>query len=442
MNSRILDVYPKIPLFTTLLLFTITFFVYDDFGIRMIFGYAALMYVALIYLIFRNNNLRVTRMKALYLILALNLSILILSGSVDSSSIAFVIGIVICALVALVGDVRRSELPAAFRILIVFSILISLYVVAVRFNPSLYLNHVRPHLSAQSQATNEWLIKEGYGVTLGGNIVFIDYVLTLCGLICFNLILAYKEKLKFRWLYWGCIGICAVGMLFVNRKSEILAYAAALFFCFWMHMGASTRKEKKRILIAAVVLLIAGVAALSYLARTEYLERYVTFVQRIISNIQGTDVQMDVTSGRTTLWKIALSFFIEHPILGIGWGHFKEYIPAYMGDLNNVHNNYIQLLCETGVVGFLLVMVPLVLIFRETIKLIRVNKKRSNREPLLMALNTTSYGMQISFFVLSFLDPCLYKLLFWALFAIAAMFACCTENSMIDIRKVEDNGGS
>ena len=266
MNSRILDVYPKIPLFTTLLLFTITFFVYDDFGIRMIFGYAALMYVALIYLIFRNNNLRVTRMKALYLILALNLSVLILSGSVDSSSIAFVIGIVICALVALVGDVRRSELPAAFRILILFSILIAFYVVAVRFYPSLYLNHVRPHLSAQSQATNEWLIKEGYGVTLGGNIVFIDYVLTLCGLICFNLILAYKEKLKFRWLYWGCIGICAVGMLFVNRKSEILAYATALFFCFWMHMGASTRKEKKRILIAAIVLLIAGVAALSYLA--------------------------------------------------------------------------------------------------------------------------------------------------------------------------------
>ena len=107
MNSRILDVYPKIPLFTTLLLFTITFFVYDDFGIRMIFGYAALMYVALIYLIFRNNNLRVTRMKALYLILALNLSILILSGSVDSSSIAFVLGIVICAVIALVGDVRR-----------------------------------------------------------------------------------------------------------------------------------------------------------------------------------------------------------------------------------------------------------------------------------------------------------------------------------------------
>ena len=432
MNSRILDGNPQIPLFTTLLLFTITFFVYDDFGIRMIFGYAALMYVALIYLIFRNNNIRLTRMKVLYLILALNLSILILSGSVDSSSIAFVLGIVICAVIALVGDVRRSELPAAFRILIVFSILIALYVIAVRYRPSLYLDYVRPHISAQSRETNEWLLEDGYGITLGGNIVFIDYILTLCGLICFNLLLSYKEKLKFRWLYWGCIGVSVVGMLMVNRKSELLAYGTGLFFCFLMHMGSSTRKEKRRILIVTIGLLILGVMGVSYLARTKFLKRYVYFVRSLIGRVQGSGVQLDVTSGRTILWRIALSFFVEHPIFGIRWGHFKEYIPSYMGDLNNVHNNYIQLLCETGVVGFLLVMVPMIMIFMETIRLIRVNKKKSNREPLLMALNTTSYGMQISFFVLSFLDPCLYKLLFWPLFAIAVMFACCTENSLLD----------
>ena len=162
------------------------------------------------------------------------------------------------------------------------------------------------------------------------------------------------------------------------------------------------------------------------------MERYAVFAERLINIIQGTGVQKDITSGRTILWQIALSFFMDNPVFGIGWGHFKEYIPAFMGDLNNVHNNYIQLLCETGVVGFLLVMVPMLMIFRETIRLIRVNKKKSNREPLLMALNTTSYGMQISFFVLSFLDPCLYKLLFWPLFAIAVMFACCTENSLLD----------
>ena len=183
MNSRIFDIYPRIPLFTTLLLFTITFFVYDDFGIRMILGYAVLMYAALIYLIFRNNNIRFTRMKLLYLILALNLTVLILIGKMDASSITFVMSIVLCAIVAVIGDIRRTEMPAAVRILILFSILIAVYVIAVRFRRSIYTDYVMPHISAQARQQNEWLLNDGYGITLGGNVVFIDYILMICGMI-------------------------------------------------------------------------------------------------------------------------------------------------------------------------------------------------------------------------------------------------------------------
>lgn len=434
MNSRIFDAYPRIPLFTTLLLFTITFFVYDDFGIRMILGYAVLMYAALIYLIFRNNNIRFTRMKLLYLILALNLTVLILIGKMDASSITFVMSIVLCAIVAVIGDIRRTEMPAAVRILILFSILIAVYVIAVRFRRSIYTDYVMPHISAQSRQQNEWLLKDGYGITLGGNVVFIDYILMICGMICFNLIMSCRGKLRSLWLYWGCIAVCVAGMLFVNRKSELLSYLIGLFFCFLMHMGISTRKEKRRTMRIAVILLALVVVGMIYLAQTgffvRYLYRYVSFINKLTYNIGSTEKQLDLTSERNVLWSLAFRLFLEHPILGIGWGHFHDHLPEELNHLDNVHNNYLQLLCETGIVGFLLVMVPLVLVFIETIRLIGINRRNTNREPLVMALNIASFGMQIFFFVLGFLDPCIYKMLFWAIFAMAVMMADSSEGAL------------
>ena len=440
MNSRIFDIYPRIPLFTTLLLFTITFFVYDDFGIRMILGYAVLMYVTLIYLIFRNNNIRFTRMKLLYLILSMNLTVLILAGKMDASSITFVMSIVLSAVVALIGDIRRREISTAVKILILFSILIAVYVIAVRFRRSVYTVYVMPHISAQSRQANEWLLKDGYGITLGGNVVFIDYILMICGMICFNLIMSYRGKLRFVWLYPGCMAVCVAGMLFVNRKSELLSYLIGLFFCFIMHMGISTWKEKRKTLRIAVILLVLIAAGLVYLAQTgffvRYLYRYVSFFKKLTYNIGSTEKQLDLTSERSVLWSLAFRLFLEHPILGIGWGHFHDHLPEELNHLDNVHNNYLQLLCETGIVGFLLVMVPLILVFIETVSLIRINKRKTNREPMVMALNIASFGMQVFFLVLGFLDPCIYKMLFWAIFAMAVMMADSSEGALNETLQV------
>ena len=440
MNSRIFDIYPRIPLFTTLLLFTITFFVYDDFGIRMILGYAVLMYVTLIYLIFRNNNIRFTRMKLLYLILSMNLTVLILAGKMDASSITFVMSIVLSAVVALIGDIRRREISTAVKILILFSILIAVYVIAVRFRRSVYTVYVMPHISAQSRQANEWLLKDGYGITLGGNVVFIDYILMICGMICFNLIMSYRGKLRFVWLYPGCMAVCVAGMLFVNRKSELLSYLIGLFFFFFMHMGISTWKEKRKTLRIAVILLVLIAAGLVYLAQTgffvRYLYRYVSFFKKLTYNIGSTEKQLDLTSERSVLWSLAFRLFLEHPILGIGWGHFHDHLPEELNHLDNVHNNYLQLLCETGIVGFLLVMVPLILVFIETVRLIRINKRKTNREPMVMALNIASFGMQVFFLVLGFLDPCIYKMLFWAIFAMAVMMADSSEGALNETLQV------
>ena len=436
MNSRIFDIYPRIPLFTTLLLFTITFFVYDDFGIRMILGYAVLMYVTLMYLVFRNNSIRLTRMKLLYLLFASNLSALILIGKTDASSITFVLSIVLCAIAAVIGDIRRTELKAAYWILAIFSILSTGYVIAVRVYPPLYTNGTRRLISSASKLMNDELLKQGYGISLGGNVVFIDYILMLFGLLTFNIIMAYKKELRHKLFYWGCLATCAVGMLFVNRKSELLSFLIALAFCYQVQMGISTRKEKKKVVKITAVIIVMAAVGLVFLGASGFLERYMTFFERLIGNMGGAETKVDLTSERGVLWALAFSLFQEHPILGIGWGHFHEHLPESLNHLDNVHNNYLQLLCETGIVGFLLVVIPLILVLKETVRSIRANRRRTNREPMLMALNITSFGMQIAFLVLSFLDPCIYKMLFWAIYAIAVMMADSTEGAMNETLQV------
>src|SRR5438093_1075958 len=62
---------------------------------------------------------------------------------------------------------------------------------------------------------------------------------------------------------------------------------------------------------------------------------------------------------RLVLWGIAWDFFRHSPVLGVGWGNFVVLYGSYVGDISwipagqfQVHSIYLQLLAETGLVGF------------------------------------------------------------------------------------------
>lgn len=62
--------------------------------------------------------------------------------------------------------------------------------------------------------------------------------------------------------------------------------------------------------------------------------------------------QEDVSTGRFRAWEYAWRLFLAQPLTGIGWYGFSGYYPL----LVEVHNVYLQILCELGVVGFVLVV--------------------------------------------------------------------------------------
>jgi O-antigen ligase len=79
------------------------------------------------------------------------------------------------------------------------------------------------------------------------------------------------------------------------------------------------------------------------------------------------------TSGRSDLWTVAWRIFSDHPWLGVGISNFQVLEPRYTlrsgtlarveliaEDPHYVHNVYLQLLTETGVIGFALFLILIV----------------------------------------------------------------------------------
>lgn len=71
------------------------------------------------------------------------------------------------------------------------------------------------------------------------------------------------------------------------------------------------------------------------------------------------DMQYQSNSERLLLWSSAWHMFKDHPLTGVGAENFAEqYHNIYISphakerDLGHAHNNYLQILAETGIIGF------------------------------------------------------------------------------------------
>lgn len=101
----------------------------------------------------------------------------------------------------------------------------------------------------------------------------------------------------------------------------------------------------------------------------------------VINNMGGRifrDDNSDVSSGRILLWLKAMSLFQEKPLLGWGFGYFSHLV-VIRNTAMNVHNTYLQVLCETGIIGFILfigmLFVNIIKSNKLLKKILRKNKK-------------------------------------------------------------------
>ena len=146
-----------------------------------------------------------------------------------------------------------------------------------------------------------------------------------------------------RWFAVGLLALLPLGALFLSAsRGGIISFAAEVGLLTLLLI--LRRAGGKHVLAGAVVLLFAFMLV-SWLGARQILERF--------SSMQS----LEVTSGkrasmRADTWHI----FREHPWTGTGLGTLQTVFPAYESlydakVVNHSHNDYLEALAETGIVG-------------------------------------------------------------------------------------------
>lgn len=144
---------------------------------------------------------------------------------------------------------------------------------------------------------------------------------------------------------WRKLGGCLVWIGFAVLLSSqsiggIVAFGSVLvlaIFCF-------VQNRNRRLLLLVG---ICGLALGFYIARETLNPAHAG------DSVIGYDA-----ATRFVLWSTSLDLFVHSPITGIGWGNFPTFYGSYVNiswiaaGIYNVHNIYLQLLSETGILGF------------------------------------------------------------------------------------------
>lgn len=131
------------------------------------------------------------------------------------------------------------------------------------------------------------------------------------------------------------------------------------------------RKSLYKIILSFLSILFLVTLGLTFFKfKVDFSNFRISFMQ------EGKMSTLDNLNGRSLLWLTALTAFFNNPLVGIGWKNFA----VFYGSGNHVHNIYLQLITETGVIGFVLFIVATIITLTSSIKILRRNNNLSKKE--------------------------------------------------------------
>ena len=161
------------------------------------------------------------------------------------------------------------------------------------------------------------------------------------------------------------ISFTSISLFISESRMAIFSFLVTAVLMYLLARRYSRESPAEKILIAFMVFM-----TLCYVVFINFYGVFKRFVETV-----------GEAPGRTHMWRDSLNIFIDFPIFGTGLDTFKFIYAKYKtleiaSSINFAHNDYLQLLVETGIIGFTLIMIPLYIFLKTALGKIKYYSSR------------------------------------------------------------------
>lgn len=228
---------------------------------------------------------------------------------------------------------KKQNVALLMRLLLVCSLLFSLISIISIISPTIYF-FVLNYLPADIRT--EALKFYRNGITSGiTNQTAINAWFSVIGLGLIFSKMMYKKKTSYLIPFF----IFILAIMLTGKRAHLIFSLIPILI---IYLFISKKVSLKTIGYLTLIILI------SIIGYSLFSEKIVTYFDRFVPKDNK-----DISTHRFGLWAIAYNYIIRNLIFGYGFGFYSNVMPM------NVHNVYIQILCEAGIIGLSLFILML-----------------------------------------------------------------------------------
>ena len=163
-----------------------------------------------------------------------------------------------------------------------------------------------------------------------------------------------------------------------GSRTALLTLIAGVPITFFIYFNITSPHKSISVIkgvFFSVTFLVAGYYLLKYIpAFNRLFVRFDGLVQVLLGKIDSTE-GVGTNRIRNVLIKTGMNAFWESPFLGIGFNNGRYLMSGYRGNATySLHNNYVDVLCGGGIVGFIIFYSLYVSLF---VRLLKKSKKQN-----------------------------------------------------------------